>query len=142
MGMIKAKPCTYKGLSFDSQLELRCFQLIEGLNFSDKYKIDRPLTLPVKPGTDYFKPIVWRCDFGVKHKETRKSMFLEVKGKMHKDFPLLMKFLQYTNPQAYEKVCFFTDSKDTAKKLKIFKRPVFTPDNFLISFTMYFTGDL
>ena len=79
-------------------------------NFPDM-EINRQVKVLLKPKTDRFPPIFWKCDFHTSCKNGYPNLFIEAKGVRTKEFIRDMKYLDFMAPMTFSTVRIVGDHK-------------------------------
>jgi predicted nuclease of restriction endonuclease-like RecB superfamily len=130
MTKYKAVRSVYDGYSWDSNLELDFYKRLQVATTYVKGSNVQVLVKPsiiVKPECEVFPVSKWKCDFRLS--SGKRHINIEIKGFLTRDFAVMFKMFEYTNPHEFKKTYIATDNEDIKKKYaKLGNRLIWLPD--------------
>ncbi len=100
----------WKVTKFDSQLEFKVFQILESSYLVKSLEVHPPIQLiPPKTCKCYPNGKNWKVDFIAKNNGGLPSMIVEAKGRVTKEFPLILAMFERSNPKMFEKLWLVFD---------------------------------
>lgn len=121
---IKPQRVKYKGIKFDSLLEMRTYQVIEETfeqNGLTKPTIEVHQPIVLIPKNNEFKPYKWKIDFCVDWFD--QVFWVEAKGITDLRFLINLRLLSYQHPQIYENLMIVSNKK---KQFRIGGKTLYT----------------
>jgi hypothetical protein len=116
----KPIPEVVDGYRFPSRYEATIYRLINSLLTTanatkERYRLDRQVEVVIYDGLLMPKR-VWKCDFAITDLKTGKSILIEAKGMLPREFSYLIDLLASNNPKAFMNLVVVSENESLRSK--------------------------